>query len=173
MYIFVNGNHYILISLKFVPKDPTKNKPALVQIMAWHHTGNKPLSKPMISCLLMHIYLTFLWWVKPLCTEYLWGNTKIYLHLLGIVWGPIQYHIRHLIIRSHKDLMVWDWLLRYSYHFKIWHVHQQQYCIDAYQIWKQLENFNHWSCTLETLRDFMIRCLMRYWISPRFKHQTG
>ena len=38
----------IKISLKFVPKGPTDNNPALVQIMAWHQIGDKPLSKPML-----------------------------------------------------------------------------------------------------------------------------
>ena len=31
---------------KFVPEDPIDNKSALVQEMAWHKTGNKPLPKP-------------------------------------------------------------------------------------------------------------------------------
>ena len=36
--IFLNENVWITIeiSLKFVPKDPINNIPALVQIMAWH-----------------------------------------------------------------------------------------------------------------------------------------
>ena len=40
---------YILteISLKFVPKGPINNTPALVQVMAWHRSGAKPLSEPM------------------------------------------------------------------------------------------------------------------------------
>ena len=36
------------ISLKFVPKGPINNIPSLVQIMAWRHPGNKPLSEPMM-----------------------------------------------------------------------------------------------------------------------------
>ena len=46
-----NENYCFLIqiSLKFVPNDPTNNIPAaLVQLMAWCRTGNKPLSEPMI-----------------------------------------------------------------------------------------------------------------------------
>ena len=35
------------ISLKFVPKGPIDNKWALVQVMAWHLTGDKPLPEPM------------------------------------------------------------------------------------------------------------------------------
>ena len=33
---------------KFVPKGPMNNMPALVQIMAWRRTGDKPLSEPMM-----------------------------------------------------------------------------------------------------------------------------
>ena len=38
----------IKISLKFVPKGPTDNNPALVKIMAWRQIGNEPLSEPML-----------------------------------------------------------------------------------------------------------------------------
>ena len=50
--IFLNENVKILIkiSLKFVPKGPVTDIPALVQMMAWCHPGNKPLSKPMLVC---------------------------------------------------------------------------------------------------------------------------
>ena len=50
--IFVNEKFCILIkiSLKFVPKGPINNNPALVQIMAWHRTGNKPLSEVLNQC---------------------------------------------------------------------------------------------------------------------------
>ena len=50
--IFFNENCCILIkmSLKFVPKDSVNKTPALVQIMAWRRTGDKPLSKPMLVC---------------------------------------------------------------------------------------------------------------------------
>ena len=41
----------IKISLKFIPKGPFNNTPALVQIMAWCQTGNKPLSEPMMVSL--------------------------------------------------------------------------------------------------------------------------
>ena len=36
-------------SLILVPKGPINNIPALVQIMAWRRTGNKPLSEPMVT----------------------------------------------------------------------------------------------------------------------------
>ena len=64
--IFVNENVRISIkiSLKFVPKGPINNIPALVRIMAWRQPGNKPLSEPMMVSLLMHICVTRPQWVK-------------------------------------------------------------------------------------------------------------
>ena len=49
--IFLNKNDRIpfRISLKFVPMSPVDNKPALVQVMAWRRTGDKPLPEPMIT----------------------------------------------------------------------------------------------------------------------------
>ena len=48
--IFLNENNKILIkiSLKLVPRSPIDNNPALVQVMAWHQIGAKPLSEPMM-----------------------------------------------------------------------------------------------------------------------------
>ena len=58
--IFLNENIRISIkiSLKFVPKVPINNIPALFQIMAWRRPGDKPLSEPMMVCLLTHICVT-------------------------------------------------------------------------------------------------------------------
>ena len=44
--VFINENVWISIkiSLKFVPKGPINNIPALVQIMTWRRSGDKPLS---------------------------------------------------------------------------------------------------------------------------------
>ena len=55
--IFLNENSRIVIkiSLKFVPKGPINNIPALVQIMAWRRPGDKPLSDSMVVRLPTHI----------------------------------------------------------------------------------------------------------------------
>ena len=47
--IFLNENNKISIrnSLKFVPRSPIDNKPALVQVMAWRRIGDKPLPEPV------------------------------------------------------------------------------------------------------------------------------
>ena len=54
MSIFMNEKFgiLILISLKFVPKVPIHNKTALVQVMSWHRTGDKPLYEPLLTHLI-------------------------------------------------------------------------------------------------------------------------
>ena len=49
--IFMNENIWIFnkISLKYVPLGLTDNMAALVQIMAWCQTGDKPLSETMMG----------------------------------------------------------------------------------------------------------------------------
>ena len=51
--IFLNENVLIPIkfSMKFVPKGPINNIPALFQIMVWRRPGDKPLSEPMVVSL--------------------------------------------------------------------------------------------------------------------------
>ena len=67
--IFLNENIWISIkiSMKFVPKGPINNIPALVQIMAWRRPGDKPLSEAMMVILTTHICVTQPQWVK--CVE--------------------------------------------------------------------------------------------------------
>ena len=69
---FLNENVWIpiKISLKFVPKGPINNIPALVQIMAWCHPGDKPLSRPMIVRLPTHICVTQRQWVKHMIFQW-------------------------------------------------------------------------------------------------------
>ena len=74
--IFFNEIVWILIkiSLKFVPKGPINNIPALVQIMAWCRSGDKPLSEPMMVSLPTHICVTRPQWVNQL------GPSAPYMH---------------------------------------------------------------------------------------------
>ena len=44
-----NDRIIIQISQKLVPMSLIGNKPALVQVMAWCWTGNKPLPEPMLT----------------------------------------------------------------------------------------------------------------------------
>ena len=50
--IFLDENDRIPIRffpLKFVPRSPIDNTPALVQVMAWCLTGDRPLPEPMLT----------------------------------------------------------------------------------------------------------------------------
>ena len=69
--IFINENVwiYIKISLKCVPKVRINNIPALVQIMAWHHPGDKPLSEPMMVNLPTHTCVAWPQWVNKILTK--------------------------------------------------------------------------------------------------------
>ena len=77
--IFLNENVRISIkiSLKFLPKGPINNNPALVQIMAWCRSGGKPLSEPMVVSLLTHICVTGPQWIN-------------------IIWAVLCWHLTHL-----------------------------------------------------------------------------
>ena len=49
--IFFNENDriQIRISLKFASRSQIDDKPALVQVMAWQRTGDKPLPEPLLT----------------------------------------------------------------------------------------------------------------------------
>ena len=63
---FLNENARIStkISLKFGPRGPINNIPALVQIMAWRRPSDKPLSEPVVVSLQMHISVGRPQWVN-------------------------------------------------------------------------------------------------------------
>ena len=86
--IFLNENASISIkiSLKFVPKGRINNIPTLVQIMAWHRPGDKPLSEPMVVSLLTHTCVTQSEWVNSLS----WKTWKQFYEciLKRIPWIP-------------------------------------------------------------------------------------
>ena len=71
--ILLNENIWssINISLKSLLKGPFNNILSLVQIIAWHRPGYKPLSGPMMVSLLMHIYVTRPQWVKVMAVPFL------------------------------------------------------------------------------------------------------
>ena len=94
--LFFNGNVSILIkiSMKFVPKGPFNNIPALDQIMAWRLPGDKPISEPMMVRLPMHICVTRPQWVLrryEFVITFGHGNTlcKTRPIVSGINWSPV------------------------------------------------------------------------------------
>ena len=48
VFLYENSIIPIRISLKFGPRSPIDNKPALVQVLAWRWIGDKPLSELML-----------------------------------------------------------------------------------------------------------------------------
>ena len=76
--IFLNENVLILLKIpqKFVPKGPINNIPALVQIMAWHRPGDKPLSELMLVFVPTHIYM------RHLASMSWKGNTLVYIAVM-------------------------------------------------------------------------------------------
>ena len=113
--IFLKENVWIptKISLKFVPKGPNNNFPALVQILAWRRPGDKPLSEPMMVSLLTHICIT-----RPneinnwnrFVRNFLYRRKC--LHIKPIVWkrSPFQWIAqRQLQDDTRNNLVVWFW----------------------------------------------------------------
>ena len=93
-WIFLEENICILIetSLKFVPKGPINNNPALVQKMAWRRTGDKPFSNQWWRSLLTHICVIRPQWVevnKQLC-KYLALATKMSTNIGIIIKKPCK-----------------------------------------------------------------------------------
>ena len=92
--IFLNENVGVLlkISLKFVPKVWIDNIPALVQMMAWHRPGDKPLSEPMLVSLLTHICITRPQWFNGCIVTYMLHRTHgevRYWSATRQIWGDI------------------------------------------------------------------------------------
>ena len=58
IFLNENGRIPIQVSLSFIPKSPIDNIPALVPVMAWRRTGDKPLPEPMIYSVHRCIYAT-------------------------------------------------------------------------------------------------------------------
>ena len=95
--IFLNENVWISIkiSLKFVPKGPINNIPALVQIMAWRRPGDKPLSEPMMVNLPTHICVS-----RPQ-----WVNWTAYSNNMRItIFGVWRYRIQLFIYPLHVHI---------------------------------------------------------------------
>ena len=135
--IFLNENVTISIkiSLKFVPKGPVNNIPALVQIMAWRRPGDKPLSEPMMVSLLTHICVTQPQWVNgpdakkhqssallvlfegnPMVTGIFYSHRASRLEIISMPWMyvhswvcPIFSTSIYLSVHSLRNFLVSGW----------------------------------------------------------------
>ena len=76
----------IEISLRIVPRGPINNILALVPIMAWRHSGDKPLSETMIALGLNELkipaeHLAFMaWLIKNLPARH------FVIYKMGLIW---------------------------------------------------------------------------------------
>ena len=97
--IFLKENVWIPITiwLGFVPKGPINNIQALVQIMAWRRSGDKPLSETMILSLLTHICVTRPQWVKGNSPERRTRRTPEILEGVEYFSCCLTKHIRHTL----------------------------------------------------------------------------
>ena len=111
--MFLNQNAWISIvkSMKFVPKGPNNNISALVQIMAWHRPGAKPLSEPMMVSLPMHICITQPQWVNMPSNHMISYQAVWEIHLILCYKSQkkIQLTFRKSTVASADDL--WPLLL--------------------------------------------------------------
>ena len=96
--IFLNENAWIpiKISLKFIPKGPINNIPALVLIMAWRRPGDKPLSEPIMVSLKAHICVTGPQWVDgPIQRRSDWDHQAVLCKACCVVW--LAFHMCPLL----------------------------------------------------------------------------
>ena len=104
--IFLNENVSISmeISLKFIPKGPVNNIPALVQIMAWRRPGDKPLSEPKMVRLPTRICITRPQWVNSF-----WHNFKVHFSRkwFGIIATDISVPLQTLLTASDWWNLFW------------------------------------------------------------------
>ena len=123
--IFFNENVWISIkiSLKFVPKGPINNISALVQIIAWRRSVDKPLSDPMLVSLPTHICVTRPQWVneqyrrmlsqfspspQPHCTRtFDWQKDQsVYYFLLFLDFVDIFHVYLHFHLKKHSRITI-------------------------------------------------------------------
>ena len=98
--IFFNENCCILIkiSLKYIPRGPFSNKPALVQIMAWRRWGDKALSEPMMA-LFTDAYMHH---SAPMSYRKPWPDTcDLMLHVVIMPGNSIFYYKKSSRWMSH------------------------------------------------------------------------
>ena len=109
--IFLNENVWISIDvpLKFVPKGPINNIPALVQIMAWHRLGDKPLSQCIRKTFMVH--QTIVRWALYILLKFM----KALIRHLALAVGNVRRFSWTLLSATSHYLNQW-WLF-------YWHIY--------------------------------------------------
>ena len=100
--IFLNENVLIStkIPLKFIPKSPINNIPALVQIMVCRWPGDKQLSEPMMVDLPTHICVTRPQWVNKYYARFYYvcaivGTKTVALRKMEYLQWKAASHVTH------------------------------------------------------------------------------
>ena len=107
----------IKISLKFVPKGPNNNIAALFQNMAWDHPGDKPLSKPMMVSLPMHICVTRPQWINSKSRKFWWFSAR-QQYLQCVSNGDTAVMCQAINLYSMCDMFFF--LITYYVLFRLW-----------------------------------------------------
>ena len=121
----------IKISLKFGPRVPINNIPALVQIMACRRPGDKPLSEPMMVSLLKHICVARPQWVNTLHTSDAFINVFL-IFLMSSLVSAIACITRLRPITTVSSTFEYA-SLRYN---RLWYF--MYHCSSGNSIWKQV-----------------------------------
>ena len=88
---------FIQLSMEVVPKNPMTSEAALVQAMAWHQTGDKPLSEQM-TVWFIYAYIC----QSALTSRHLYQWNKMIRYVTPIkplsIWEHLFYHIAKPLI---------------------------------------------------------------------------
>ena len=104
----------------FVPKGPINNIPALVQIMAWRCSVDKPLSEPMMVSLPTHICVDRPQWVKQMeiihqNLYFEWACAKV-IYIQIRICLVLIYELFVGFTQMHSDLLYnWTWISTISF----------------------------------------------------------
>ena len=104
-------------------QSPINNIPSLVQIMAWHRPGDKPLSEPLMDSLLTHICATQPQWVNSL-----WPSDAIWWYRFG--WKLAQVIACWFTAPNHCLNQCWLVIN----HSGLWHSHETNFPGNTHEI---------------------------------------
>ena len=113
LFLNENARSWIKNSLKFVPKRPINNIPALVQIIDWRRPGDKPLSEPVMVSLLTHICVTRPQWIRVLLvftwvSIQPWNVNNASVRLCYSSWWIIQCQLQCLCLCMSEVLCLYQ-----------------------------------------------------------------
>ena len=119
---------WIEIALKFIQKCQINDISLLFEIMAWHWSGDKPLSQVMTFILVMHICAIRPQWVNSNSTNLEKGlpnpTKKCWTH---VSWSKVLIH-EHFdciisstrLVTNKFDFKYWDYLLIFIWYICVW-----------------------------------------------------